>query len=165
MPNVPNDMKVILYSNRAQSYINIKRYKEAETDCLLALEIDCNHAKSLHRCGVARYYLKDFRESKKALERALTLTPNQTDILTEIAQVKQEIEKVRKLEIEKMIERGKLGRKERVIVKVEDINEDEGLRALEQKRKELENELKNKPKKGVEAFLSDDEDNELDQLS
>ncbi len=156
----------MLYSNRAQAYINVKRYKEAETDCTMALEIDANHTKSWHRRGVARYYLKSLRAAKKDLEKALSLAPAQADIKTEIENVKKEMEKVKNEQIVRMVERGKLGRKERIAVKVEDINEDETLKALEEKRKQLEDELKKKPKKGVEEFMSDDEEeNELNQLS
>ena len=158
-------MKITLYSNRAQAYINIKRYKEAETDCLLALELDAKHAKSLHRCGVAKYYLKDLREAKKYLERALELVSDKMSASNEIERVKKEMEKVKNEQIQIMIERGRIGRKDRVTVKVEEINEDEGLKALEQKRRELERELQSKPKKGIEEFLSDDEDNDLNELS
>jgi len=133
----------------------------------MALEIDPNHAKSLHRRGYAKYYLKDLREARKDLEKSLKLVPDQPDIKIEIENVNKEIEKVRVEKIRMMAESGKLGKKERIQIKVEEFNEDEGLKALEEKRKELEKELKNKPKKGVEEFLSDDEkdDNELNQLS
>jgi len=158
------DLKLLLHSNRAQAYINLKRYKEAETDCTVALQIDPNHAKSLHRRGVARYYLRDLREAKKDLEKSLQLAQN-PEIKGEIENAEKEIDKVRYEQIARMMERGKMGRKERVRVKVEEMNEDESLKILEAKRKELEAELSAKPKKGVEEFLSDDEENELNQLS
>ncbi len=162
------DLKLVLYSNRAQCYINLKRYKEAETDCTMALGMVPDHAKSLHRRGVARYYLKDLREARKDLERALELSidAEKAVIEGEIAGVQKETEKVRAEQVARMTERGRMGSRPRVQVKVEDINIDESLRALEAKRKELEQELSAKPKKGVEEFLSDDEEeNEMNKLS
>ena len=55
----PNDieLKKIVLSNRAQSYLNNKKYNEAENDANSALFFDQNHVKSLQRRGVARFYL------------------------------------------------------------------------------------------------------------
>eukprot|EP00831_Metopus_contortus_P021217 TRINITY_DN19447_c0_g1_i2.p2 TRINITY_DN19447_c0_g1~~TRINITY_DN19447_c0_g1_i2.p2 ORF type:complete len:153 (-),score=40.34 TRINITY_DN19447_c0_g1_i2:166-624(-) len=149
---------------RDRAYIYLKRYQEAEADASLALDLDPAHPKSLHRRGVARYYLKNLRAALNDLNRCLEISPSEGGVVAEIENIKKEIEKIRIEQINLMIEKGKYGAMSRVPVKVEEFNADESLLKFEEKRKQLEAELKQKPKKGLEDFLSDDE-NELDQLS
>jgi len=41
------DLLKVLYSNRAQAFLKVRSYKEAEKDTNLALEIDAEHLKSI----------------------------------------------------------------------------------------------------------------------
>ena len=69
----PKDMDLLktVYSNRAQAYLKLRKYKEAEADASEALNIDNNHIKSLHRRGTARYHLEQYRLSREDLVKAL----------------------------------------------------------------------------------------------
>ena len=67
------DMQKIVLSNRAQSYLKLKRYQEAETDADEALAIDAEHVKSLQRRGTARYYIGRLRGAAKDFEKAQKL--------------------------------------------------------------------------------------------
>jgi RNA polymerase II-associated protein 3 len=66
-------MQKIVLSNRAQSYLKLKRYQEAESDAHEALTLDPEHIKSLQRRGTARYYLGKLRGAGKDFEKAQQL--------------------------------------------------------------------------------------------
>mmetsp|Transcript_100906 Transcript_100906/g.139208 ORF Transcript_100906/g.139208 Transcript_100906/m.139208 type:complete len:129 (+) Transcript_100906:424-810(+) len=57
----PKDMKMLVLSNRAQSYLKIKVYDEAERDADSALKLDPEHLKSVSRRGQARFFLKKYK--------------------------------------------------------------------------------------------------------
>lgn len=54
-------MRMLVLSNRAQSYLKIKVYEEAERDADAALKLDPDHLKSISRRGQARFYLKKYK--------------------------------------------------------------------------------------------------------
>ena len=58
-------MRKIVLSNRAQSYIKTRKYREAEVDADQALSIDPGHIKSVQRRGTAKYYLNKYKEALK----------------------------------------------------------------------------------------------------
>ena len=67
------ELLVICLSNRAQSFLKLKQYKEAERDASEALDFDQKHLKSIQRRGTARYYLKNFKGAQRDFRKALEL--------------------------------------------------------------------------------------------
>jgi tetratricopeptide (TPR) repeat protein len=59
------EMQKLVLSNRAQVYLKLKKYSEAESDADAALGFDSEHVKSLQRRGTARYYLGKLRLSMR----------------------------------------------------------------------------------------------------
>lgn len=102
----PNDLCIVLYSNRAQAHINLKHYIDAENDATNALHIDNNHIKSLHRRSVARYYQKKFKLAESDLKKLMTLEKSD-EVEAELEKVKVEIEKKRNDMLDKMVSGGK----------------------------------------------------------
>ena len=62
-----------VFSNRAQCYLNLRKYKLAEEDASKALFFDNAHIKSLNRRGQACFYLSKLAESKEDFEAAIIL--------------------------------------------------------------------------------------------
>jgi len=54
----PPEMRTVVLSNRAQSYLKLKAHLKAFDDANEALELDPTHLKSLGRRGTASFYLK-----------------------------------------------------------------------------------------------------------
>lgn len=59
----PKDMRMLVLSNKAQSYLKIKQYNEAERDADAALKLDPEHLKSISRRGQARFFLKKYKQA------------------------------------------------------------------------------------------------------
>lgn len=70
--------------------IYYRRYKEAETDCTTALQIDPQYVKAYHRRALALKELNQLKEAHENLIKALELEPNNT----RIKQDKFKLEKV-----------------------------------------------------------------------
>lgn len=54
-------MTTVVFSNRAQCYIKLKKYEDAYKDADCALKHDPNHLKSIQRRGTAAYYTSRLR--------------------------------------------------------------------------------------------------------
>jgi tetratricopeptide (TPR) repeat protein len=98
-------MQKIVLSNRAQSYLKLKRYQEAEADADAALSLDPEHIKSLQRRGTARYYLGKLRGASKDFDKAQQLQFSQ-QIAEYQKKVAEKLEKLKFEMIEKMKRRG-----------------------------------------------------------
>lgn len=64
IPEVPesdHNLRTIVYSNRSQCYIKLKKYENAYMDADKALTYDPSHLKSIQRRGTASYYTGRFR--------------------------------------------------------------------------------------------------------
>lgn len=61
----PLEMKMLIYSNRAQAYIKLKCYPKAFDDANKACTLDSSHIKSLGRRGTASYYLGKYKQARK----------------------------------------------------------------------------------------------------
>ena len=70
---VPGDHLVL--GNRAQAYIGIKCYYQAELDCDLALSIEPSYAKARYRRGVAREEQGKLEEAKEDYDELLKQQP------------------------------------------------------------------------------------------
>jgi hypothetical protein len=73
---VPGDHLVL--GNRAQAYIGIKCYYQAELDCDLALSIEPSYAKARYRRAVAREEQGKLEEAKEDYDQLLKEQPDHT---------------------------------------------------------------------------------------
>lgn len=100
----PDDlnMKVVLYSNRAQCQINLKNYRDAEKDSLSALRLDRKHLKSLFRHGTALYYLKRYKEAKREFSNLIRLDPKNKNGVEYLRHTEQKLSKIKHEAYEKL---------------------------------------------------------------
>lgn len=96
------EIKLVLYSNRAQCYLNLKQYVDAEKDALSALRIDHLHMKSLLRHGTALYYLKRFKEAKWEFNNMLIIEPSNKNGLEYLRHTDQKLSKIKLEAYEKL---------------------------------------------------------------
>lgn len=78
--------------NSAASKLKLKRYHQALDDCDEALDLEPKHPKALFRRGQAFHGMRDYEKSMANLQQALSLSPNNKAILSEIAAVKGEMQ-------------------------------------------------------------------------
>ncbi|XP_037568923.1 peptidyl-prolyl cis-trans isomerase D-like isoform X1 [Dermacentor silvarum] len=78
--------------NSAASKLKLKRYHQALDDCDEALDLEPRHPKALFRRGQAFHGMRDYEKSMANLQQALSLSPNNKAILSEIAAVKGEMQ-------------------------------------------------------------------------
>mmetsp|Transcript_18166 Transcript_18166/g.20639 ORF Transcript_18166/g.20639 Transcript_18166/m.20639 type:complete len:678 (+) Transcript_18166:168-2201(+) len=90
------EMKCVLYSNRANANLKLKRYKEAETDCGCALEIDSHHIKSLYRRCLARQKLDLIKLASADAQEGLKIDPANKPLLQESKKIENKLSKIRK---------------------------------------------------------------------
>jgi tetratricopeptide (TPR) repeat protein len=96
------EIKLVLYSNRAQCYLNLKQYVDAEKDALSALRIDHLHMKSLLRHGTALYYLKRFKEAKWEFNNMLIIEPSNKNGQEYLRHTDQKLSKIKLEAYEKL---------------------------------------------------------------
>ncbi|KAK7398796.1 hypothetical protein VNO78_09969 [Psophocarpus tetragonolobus] len=63
------------YSNRAQAYLELGSYLQAEADCTKAINLDKKNVKAFFRRGTAREMLGYFKEAIDDFKHALVLEP------------------------------------------------------------------------------------------
>ncbi|KAG9348571.1 hypothetical protein JZ751_002307 [Albula glossodonta] len=86
-----------LYTNRAQAYIKLQKYKEAISDCDWALRCDEKCIKALIHMGRANQALKNYTEARACYQRILEIEPEKAtlvkDYLTRVdLEEKKEVE-------------------------------------------------------------------------
>lgn len=84
----------ILYSNRAQCFINLQNYQSAYTDCIKGLDLSHNNTnnnanipvliKLNFRKGIALKGLKKYKSAKESFESVLKLDPSNNPAILEI---------------------------------------------------------------------------------
>lgn len=95
IPEVPESdhtLRTIVYSNRAQCYLKLKKYENAFLDADKALTYDPSHLKSIQRRGTASYYTGRFRQARKDFMHSLSIEYSSqfTDYLNKvIAQIEK----------------------------------------------------------------------------
>ncbi|XP_061073601.1 tetratricopeptide repeat protein 12 isoform X2 [Conger conger] len=104
-----------LYTNRAQTYIKLQKYKEAISDCDWALRCDDKCVKALIHKGRANQGLKIYTEARGCYQRILDIEPGRT------ALVKQYLTQVDLEEKKEMQDKGardefEMGKEEAVTV-------------------------------------------------
>ncbi|XP_073340609.1 tetratricopeptide repeat protein 12 isoform X2 [Pagrus major] len=83
-----------LYTNRAQAYIKLGKYKEAISDCEWALKCNERCIKAYLHMGKAYLALKKYNESKNCFQKILEIEPAREKMMKEyLMQVDSEAEK------------------------------------------------------------------------
>ena len=97
IPHIPessHEMRCVVYSNRAQCYLKLKKYEQGFMDADKALEYDANHLKSVQRRGTASYYTKRYRQARRDFMRALKIE-HSAQILDYLTKVQEQILKAK----------------------------------------------------------------------
>ena len=84
----------VVYSNRAQCQIKLKKYETAFQDASQALSHDPNHMKSIQRRGTSAYYTNRLRVARKDFTHSLSIDFS-TQIAEYLIKVNKGIEKVK----------------------------------------------------------------------
>jgi tetratricopeptide (TPR) repeat protein len=84
----------ILPANRAMVYLKTESWRQADTDCSLAILLDDGYVKAYQRRATARKELKDYAKALEDLNHVLLLEPNNK-------QTKSEVGELALLEVEK----------------------------------------------------------------
>lgn len=86
MPESDHTLRTVVYSNRAQCYIKLKKYENAYADADKALKYDPSHLKSIQRRGTSAYYTGRFRQARKDFMHVLSIeyTPLFDDYLQKV---------------------------------------------------------------------------------
>uniref|UniRef100_A0A3B4DKJ6 Tetratricopeptide repeat domain 12 n=1 Tax=Pygocentrus nattereri TaxID=42514 RepID=A0A3B4DKJ6_PYGNA len=83
-----------LYTNRAQAFIKLKKYKEAISDCEWALKCNDKCIKAYVHMGRAHLAMKNFTESRLCYEKILDIEPERESLVKDyLAQVDLEEKK------------------------------------------------------------------------
>ncbi|KAJ8391268.1 hypothetical protein AAFF_G00095350 [Aldrovandia affinis] len=72
-----------LYTNRAQAYIKLQKYKEAIADCEWALRCDETCVKALVHMGRASQALRNYTEARACYQRILDIEPGRVTLVKE----------------------------------------------------------------------------------
>ncbi|KAM9443170.1 tetratricopeptide repeat protein 12 isoform 2-T3 [Salvelinus alpinus] len=72
-----------LYTNRAQSYIKLEKYKEAISDCEWALKCNDKCVKAYLHMGKAHLALENYNESRMCYQKILEIEPGREKMLKE----------------------------------------------------------------------------------
>lgn len=76
LPHIPesdHNLHTIVFSNRAQCHIKLRKYESAFTDADEAIKWDPNHLKSIQRRGTAAYYTQRLRQARKDFMHSLSI--------------------------------------------------------------------------------------------
>ena len=123
------EIKVVLYSNRAQCLINLKRYREALQDAQSALELDPSHVKSILRRGRASYSLKLYKKAKRDFNRVVKEEPQNKTALEFLAKADQKMMMMKLEAYQSLLEYAEIeegpDRDQAVTLKPEEYNLDE----------------------------------------
>lgn len=126
--NPQEDIKVILYSNRAQCYLNLKDFQSAERDASSALMLDREHIKALFRLGTAQYRLKKYKEAKSTFNNLVMIDPKNVNGLEYLGHTEQKLSKIRLEAYEKLCSGEITGDSTKIgtnIIKVQEFNLDQ----------------------------------------
>jgi len=75
----------VYWSNRAASYINLKRYGDAERDARKVVALKPSWVKGWARLGAALLAQEDGSDAREALEKAVALEPNDTTLQIQLS--------------------------------------------------------------------------------
>ncbi|GJQ76125.1 putative potential Monad-binding region of RPAP3 [Trypoxylus dichotomus] len=86
----------IYYANRALCYLKKEEYKNAESDCTTALQLDKTYVKAYQRRAAARENLNQITEAHNDLLRVLELEPKNKESKTVLLQIEKKLEGIKK---------------------------------------------------------------------
>ncbi|XP_008307859.1 tetratricopeptide repeat protein 12 [Cynoglossus semilaevis] len=72
-----------LYTNRAQAYFKLRKYREVIIDCEWALKCNERCTKAYLHMGRAYLELKEYNESRRCFEKILEIEPRRKEMVTE----------------------------------------------------------------------------------
>jgi len=78
----------VLYSNRSAAYAKAEKYQQALDDAEKTVTLKSDWGKGYSRKGSALAYLGRYNESIKAYEKGLQLDPNNTQLMSGLAEVR-----------------------------------------------------------------------------
>ncbi|XP_067001811.2 RNA polymerase II-associated protein 3 [Anabrus simplex] len=81
----------VFYANRALCFLKTKDLKSAETDCTAAIQLDPTYVKAYVRRATARTELRQYKDAKEDLEKALELEPNNTVAKNDLAKIEKKL--------------------------------------------------------------------------
>ena len=96
------EMKKLVLSNRAQSYLKLKAHQKAYDDANRACKLDPEHVKSIGRRGTANYYLGNIKQAKRDFVRALKLEPANKQFFEYLKKTEEKLLKIKQEAYEKM---------------------------------------------------------------
>lgn len=96
------NLKVTLYSNRAQCNLNLKDYLSAQKDALSAIRLDRYHLKARFRHGTALYYLKRYKEAKREFNNLLKIDSKNKGGLERLQQIEVKLSKIKQEAFDKL---------------------------------------------------------------
>ncbi|GAQ89022.1 hypothetical protein KFL_004800070 [Klebsormidium nitens] len=73
----------VAHANRAMAALKLEMFREAETDCTAAIDLDDHYVKAYSRRGRARSHLEKWLEAADDFEFALRLEPHNKELLQE----------------------------------------------------------------------------------
>lgn len=97
-----NEMRKVVFSNRAQAYLKLKVYSKAFDDASAALLIDSAHVKSIGRRGTAAFYLARYKQAQADFVRGIQLEPQNKTFAEYLARTASKLQKVRAEAYEKL---------------------------------------------------------------
>lgn len=119
----PNDeLKALLFSNKAECFLRLNKYFECESEATKALDINKFHTKSLVRRGKARRMLGKFKSSIEDFDAAIMIEPQNTIISQEKTKTEKRRQKKISDIISEMTSRSRLSKFELVRLLVQDTN-------------------------------------------
>ena len=86
-----NDLRSILYANRAACYVKISEFKEAEEDCNLAIELDSQYVKVILRRAYVREKLDKLTPALEDYKRVLELDSGQASAREAVNRLPEQI--------------------------------------------------------------------------
>jgi tetratricopeptide (TPR) repeat protein len=79
----------VLYANRAQCYIKLRKWEEAEKDATVSVQMNRAYSKAFFRRAVARKGLKKYKDARSDLETVLALQAGDPEATNELKEVTQ----------------------------------------------------------------------------
>ncbi|XP_035239645.1 tetratricopeptide repeat protein 12 isoform X2 [Anguilla anguilla] len=104
-----------LYTNRAQAYIKLQKFKEAISDCDWALRCDEKCVKALIHMGRAHQALKNYTEARGCYQRILDIEPGRAALVKQyLTQV--DLEEKKELQEKRSRDEFEMGKEEALTV-------------------------------------------------
>ena len=87
-----DDLRSVLFSNRAACHLSLSGYSEAEDDCTKAIELNEKYVKALSRRACAREKLEKLSLALEDYESVIKLQPDSKPALEAVRRLPKEIE-------------------------------------------------------------------------